>query len=114
MIEAKLIDEAGGYSYDSSVIELDQYWIITDVQIIAQVTVRYDPDGPVQSMATAILFDNDGKQIDFTFRDFPSRWWDTVRADMGMYSNMPSPSMSAVAENLINRAVAVLHGVNGR
>lgn len=113
MIEAKLIDEAGGYSYDSSVIELDQFWIITDVQIIAQVTVRYDPDGPSSSMATAILFDDDGKQIDFTFRDFPSRWWDGVRADMGMYSKMPSASMSAVASGLVDRALIVLQAVNG-
>lgn len=112
MIESKLIDEAGGYSYDSSVIELDQYWIITGVQIIVQVTVRYDPEGPVQSMATAILFDNDGEQMSFTFRDFPSRWWDAVRAEMGMYSKMPSAAMSAVASALVDRVTAVLQGIS--
>lgn len=114
MIEAKLIDEAKGYSYDSSVIELDQYWFITAVQVIVQITVRYDPDGPASSAATAILFDNDGKQMDFTFRDFPSRWWDTVRDEMGIHAKMPSASMSAVADALINRVTTVLQRFNGR
>lgn len=113
MIEATLIEENHGFSFDSQVLELDQMYMISDVQILAQITVRYDPDGPVQSMATAILFDNDGKQLEFTFRDFPSRWWSACRTEMGMYPEVPTASMTGIAASLIDRVTAVLRAFNG-
>lgn len=122
-MEATMLDS----SYGKTVVEdlrrayLRQWWMFRAVSspkgdivdTFVEVIVVYDPRGPLNSDATATVYDYDtGEQTGlFRLTEPPSGWWTEVNAKLVAATSSAPSRLKTVADQLTNRMASLLSKV---